>query len=68
MLTLTLHPPALGLSGRAIALLALQVLLLGAATWWGVRVAVRPLGALARAANAIKPGTRTVALKEAGPR
>ncbi len=67
MLTLTLRPPALGLSGRAIALLALQVLLLGAATWWGVRVAVRPLGALARAANAIKPGTRAVALKEAGP-
>ncbi|HEY2255462.1 MAG TPA: ATP-binding protein, partial [Variovorax sp.] len=68
LLTLQLLPPGTMISATAVLLLLLQLALLAAATWWGVRLAVRPLGRLARAADALTPGRRGAALDEQGPR
>jgi len=51
-LTLQLRPPTAWISPGTAWLLLLQLLLLALATWWGVRLAVRPLSRLAAAANA----------------
>jgi signal transduction histidine kinase len=67
-LTLQLLPPGIMISGTAVLLLLLQLALLAAATWWGVRLAVRPLGRLARAADALRPGMHGPPLDEQGPR
>ena len=68
-LLLRLRPPAAMISTEAVVLLLVQLLFLAAATWWGVRLAVRPLQRLADAADALKPGGNGAAvLAEAGPR
>jgi signal transduction histidine kinase len=67
-LTLQLLPPGAMISSSAVALLLLQLVFLAAGTWWGVRLAVRPLGQLARAADALRPGARGPVLDEHGPR
>lgn len=66
-LILQLSPPRLGVSRTTVLLLLLQLLALAAATWIGVRLAVRPLARMAEAANALKPGAASPALDEAGP-
>ncbi|MDM0038022.1 ATP-binding protein [Variovorax sp. J22G21] len=67
-LILRLRPPAAMISTEAVVLLLVQLLFLAVATWWGVRLAVRPLQRLADAADALKPGGNGAALAEAGPR
>ncbi|MEO5736131.1 MAG: HAMP domain-containing protein, partial [Variovorax sp.] len=67
-LILRLRPPAAMISTEAVVLLLVQLLFLAVATWWGVRLAVRPLQHLADAADALKPGGNGAALAEAGPR
>lgn len=67
-LTLQLLPPGTMISSGAVLLLLLQLAFLAAATWWGVRLAVRPLGRLAQAADALTPGAHGVVLDEHGPR
>ncbi|MGJ7495544.1 ATP-binding protein [Variovorax sp. RT4R15] len=67
-LILRLRPPAAMISTEAVVLLLVQLLFLAAATWWGVRLAVRPLQRLADAADALKPGGNGAVLAEAGPR
>lgn len=67
-LTLQLAPPGIMVSRNAVLLLLLQLAVLAAATWWGVRLAVRPLGRLAQAADALSPGAHMPALDEQGPR
>ena len=67
-LILRLRPPAAMISTEAVVLLLVQLLFLAVATWWGVRLAVRPLQRLADAADALKPGGNGAALAEGGPR
>ncbi len=68
-LTLQLHPPGAWISPTTTALLLLQLALLAAGTWWGVRLAVRPLTKLAAAADALAPTGPAggAAIDEAGP-
>ncbi|HSW06865.1 ATP-binding protein [Aquabacterium sp.] len=68
-LTLQLRPSTTWVSTGTALLLGLQLLVLAAATWWGVRLAVRPLSRLAAAADASHAGhdTGTLAHISAGP-
>ncbi|WP_336811806.1 ATP-binding protein [Bosea sp. MMO-172] len=47
--------------------LVAQMLLLLGCTWFAVREAIRPLGELAAAADALDPNTKSAPLSEAGP-
>lgn len=67
-MTLRLTPPRPMVSRTTVVLLMLQLATLGAATWLGVRLAVRPLARMASAANALKPGSNHRTLSEEGPR
>jgi len=67
-LTLWLRPPSTMLSADTVLLLLLQLAALAAVTWLGVRLAVRPLGRLAAAADALTPGTLGPTLDDTGPR
>lgn len=64
---LDLHPPRTTVSDTTLLLLGLQMLALGFAAWFSVRVAVRPLAQMVNAANALKPGQATQPLPEQGP-
>jgi signal transduction histidine kinase len=66
-LTLELTPPSPMVSRTSVLLLALQLSALGAAAWFAVRLAVRPLGRLAQAANDLAPGSRGLPLPATGP-
>lgn len=66
-LTLQLSPPPPRVSRTTVLLLALQLAALGAAAWWAVRLAVRPLSAMAEAADAMTPGQGGPVLPGEGP-
>ncbi|AJC22434.1 ATP-binding protein [Pandoraea pulmonicola] len=67
-LTIDVFPtPTLPLSGWLPALLVVQLLLIGACCWLAVRVATRPLDALAKAADTLGPDLRAERLREDGP-
>ncbi|MBI2771425.1 MAG: HAMP domain-containing protein [Burkholderiales bacterium] len=67
-LTVDLEPPRMEVSPWVVAVLAMQLLLLLALTWWAVRLATRPLQQLADAADALGPGAPAQPLSEEGPR
>lgn len=54
---LNVRPPDTWLSPSTTALLVLQLSLIAIATWWGVRLAIRPLEQMAEAANAAHQAT-----------
>ncbi|MCI3207912.1 MULTISPECIES: ATP-binding protein [Pandoraea] len=67
-LTIDVFPtPNLPLSGWLPAMLGLQLVLIAACCWLAVRLATRPLNALAKAADALGPDLRAERLKEDGP-
>jgi signal transduction histidine kinase len=67
-LTIDVFPtPTLPLSGWLPALLVVQLLLIAACCWLAVRVATRPLEALAKAADTLGPDLRAERLREDGP-
>jgi signal transduction histidine kinase len=66
-LTLELTPPMPMFSSTAAILLALQLIALGTATWFAVRLTVRPVAQLAQAANALTPGSGPLPFKATGP-
>ncbi|HKU98084.1 MAG TPA: HAMP domain-containing sensor histidine kinase [Vineibacter sp.] len=67
-LTITLSAPAMAISAWVFAVLALQLALLAAATWFAVRLATRPLAQLARASDRLGPALQGPLLPEDGPR
>lgn len=60
-LTLELQPPRPGVSVLSLTLLLLQLLALGGAGWVAVRLAVKPVSQLARAAEGIRNGAESSA-------
>ncbi|WP_353189654.1 ATP-binding protein [Pandoraea pnomenusa] len=67
-LTIDVFPtPTLPLSGWLPAVLALQLVLIAACCWLAVRLATRPLNALAKAADTLGPDLRAERLDEDGP-
>ena len=66
-LTVELTPPVMAISPWVLAALATQLVLLAIATWFAVRLATRPLTALAQASDALGPELRGAPLPEAGP-
>lgn len=67
-LTIDVFPtPTLPLSGWLPAVLVLQLLLIAGCCWLAVRVATRPLNALANAADTLGPDLRAERLNEEGP-
>ena len=66
-LTLELTPPTPTFSRTSAILLTLQLIALGTATWFAVRLTVRPVAQLAQAANALTPGTESVLFSATGP-
>ena len=68
-LTIDVNPqPIMPLAGWLPYVLALQLVLLVACSWFAVRLAIRPLVDLANAADTLDPNTNTPRLHEAGPR
>ena len=67
-LTLLLTPMHAVMSAATIALLALQLVVLLAATWFAVRLAVRPLARLSDAAQRLEPAGVIADIDEGGPR
>jgi signal transduction histidine kinase len=65
---LDLTPLRPQVSSTTLWLLGLQLLTLGVAVWFCVRLAVRPLSRLAEAADALRPGEALTPLPEQGPR
>lgn len=65
--TVRLSPPRIVVSGWVLATLAGQLALLGLFTWIAVRLATRPLSALAQAAEALGPELTGKPLPEKGP-
>ncbi|AJP57649.1 two-component sensor histidine kinase [Pandoraea vervacti] len=67
-LTIDVFPtPTLPLSGWLPAMLALELVLIAACCWLAVRMATRPLDALAEAADTLGPDLRAERLSEDGP-
>ncbi|ALS61597.1 ATP-binding protein [Pandoraea norimbergensis] len=67
-LTIDVLPmPTMPLSGWLPAVLVLQLLMIAACCWMAVRVATRPLNALAKAADTLGPDLRADRLSEEGP-
>ncbi|VVD84439.1 ATPase [Pandoraea communis] len=67
-LTIDVFPtPTLPLSGWLPAVLILQLVMIAGCCWLAVRVATRPLNALANAADALGPDLRAERLNEDGP-
>lgn len=67
-LTIDIHPMSgVPLSGWLPVVLALQLAVLAACCWLAVRLATRPLHALARAADTLGPDLRASRLPEDGP-
>ncbi len=67
-LTIDVLPiPTLPLSGWLPAVLVLQLLMIAGCCWLAVRVATRPLNALANAADTLGPDLRADRLNEDGP-
>lgn len=66
-LAIELAPAGLPFARWLPALLAAQLGLLGLSCWWAVRLATRPLGQLARAAEALTPSQGASPLPEHGP-
>lgn len=66
-LTIDMRPRGLPVANWLPAVLLGQLLLLGLCTWYGVRLATRPLARLAAAADSLGPELRTEALPESGP-
>ncbi|MEP6790288.1 MAG: ATP-binding protein [Ramlibacter sp.] len=67
-LAVELVPPPMEVSPWVLAVLAAQLALLLALTWWAVRLATRPLQRLAEAADALGPGATAQPLSVEGPR
>ncbi|MDR7047948.1 signal transduction histidine kinase [Duganella sp. 3397] len=65
--TIDLRPSSLPISPWLPAVLAVQLALLGACTWYAVRLATRPLARLAAASNRLGPDLNTDHLPEDGP-
>jgi signal transduction histidine kinase len=66
-LKLELRPPHRRVSAETALLLLLQIALVGAAVWWGVRQATQPLARLAEAAVRLGQDPHTAPLSEEGP-
>lgn len=66
-LTLHLLAPRRMVSATTAWLLALQLAVVGACVWWGVRVATRPLSELAEAAARLGDDPQAPELPERGP-
>ncbi|MCM5681422.1 ATP-binding protein [Schlegelella sp. S2-27] len=67
--SLQLQPPARAVTARTAGLLLLQLLIVGACTWWAVRQATRPLARLGQAARLLARDANLVRpLPEDGPR
>ncbi|MDO9005605.1 MAG: ATP-binding protein [Aquabacterium sp.] len=66
-LTLQLMTPRKMVSTGTALLLALQLAVVGACIWWGVRVATRPLSDLASAATRLGDDPQAAELPEHGP-
>lgn len=67
-LTIEVTPSPLPIARWLPWILALQVLLLVGCAWWAVRLATRPLRALAAAAERLDVSGRGPAISETGPR
>lgn len=66
---LQLQPPARAVTARTAGLLLLQLLIVGACTWWAVRQATRPLARLEQAARLLaRDANLARPLPEQGPR
>lgn len=67
-LTIVVLPPGvMPVAAWLPYVLALQMMLVGLCAWFAVRQAVRPLGDLAAAANALDPNKQGIPLSESGP-
>ncbi|CAJ96566.1 Signal transduction histidine kinase [Cupriavidus necator] len=66
-LTIDVHPKPTPVAQWLPYVLLIQLLLLILCCWLGVRLAIRPLVALANAADALDPNARTQPLGETGP-
>jgi len=66
-LTIDVHPAPLPLAQWLPYVLAIQLVLLLLCCWFAVRLAIRPLADLARAADALDPDRPAPRLSEAGP-
>ncbi|MBP1206916.1 signal transduction histidine kinase [Duganella sp. 1411] len=66
-LTIDMRPAGLPIPSWLPAVLMLQLGLLGLVTWYGVRLATRPLARLAEAANRLGPDLKAAAVSESGP-
>ena len=66
-LTLHLMTPRKMVSLTTALLLALQLVVVGACIWWGVRVATRPLSDLAQAATRLGDDPKAPEMPERGP-
>jgi signal transduction histidine kinase len=66
-LTVDLRLTGLPLSPWLPLVLLAQLVLIAACTWWGVRLATRPLAELARAADTLGPDLKAARLPEDGP-
>lgn len=68
LLAVDLVQPRLRLSPWLLAVLGLQLAVIGAVSWLAVKQATRPLARLAVAAQELEPGRPSVPLPETGPR
>jgi len=66
-LTIDVHPRMTPIAQWLPYVLALQLLLLIVCCWFAVRLAIRPLVALANAADALNPNAKSPPLDENGP-
>ncbi|WP_245983095.1 sensor histidine kinase [Trinickia fusca] len=66
-LTIDVHPRMTPIAQWLPYVLLIQLLLLVLCCWFAVRLAIRPLAALAEAADTLDPNTRTPLLDETGP-
>lgn len=66
-LTIDVQPKGIPMSSWLVPLLLLQLALLALLSWWSVRLATRPLAALAQAADALGPDLRPSRMAEDGP-
>lgn len=66
-LTIDVHPRMAPVAKWLPYVLLTQLLLLALCCWSGVRLSIRPLMALADAADALNPNAKTAPLDEAGP-
>jgi signal transduction histidine kinase len=66
-LTVVLTPAPMPIASGLAPVMLVQLCVLAACMWWAVRLATRPLAALAAAADGLTPATAAAPLPETGP-